>query len=394
MRNHVSQQAYPLGSTHGSIEYLISSSSRFPSDMHNSSVSTLSNQLRNSPFISLSSRDGATWPPACSPLSELQSSASVNHSGEDMDISWSIDPFQEFHDFPRDAIVQNDQLENSTGVVASEDHSKITEWQEWADQLISIDDDQEPNWNEFLNDVKITDSKQKVLEPSSDISLQKAQIPQCQPVLSEELGATSRRTPGQVAKPRMRWTPELHEAFVEAVNQLGGCERATPKGVLKLMKVEGLNIYHVKSHLQKYRTARYKPELVKSSEGTSETILSPISPKKSLDLKPNIGLSEALRMQMQVQKQLHEQLEIQRNLQLRIEEQGRYLQMMFEKQKLLEEERSKASSSPQDGASADKKQEAVLHRAITNINTDVDAGVEEIAYEESKKQDIPESRCC
>jgi SHAQKYF class myb-like DNA-binding protein len=105
----------------------------------------------------------------------------------------------------------------------------------------------------------------------------------------------------------MRWSPELHEAFVEAVNQLGGSDKATPKGVLNLMNVEGLTIYHVKSHLQKYRTARYKPE---SPEETSEKKTSSIEEMKSLDLKTSKGITEALRLQMELQKRLHGQLEV------------------------------------------------------------------------------------
>ncbi|KAH0455366.1 hypothetical protein IEQ34_015398 [Dendrobium chrysotoxum] len=50
--------------------------------------------------------------------------------------------------------------------------------------------------------------------------------------------------------PRIRWSNELHNRFVRAVESLGGQTKATPKRILLLMGVNGLNISHVKSHLQ------------------------------------------------------------------------------------------------------------------------------------------------
>ncbi|KAK8939750.1 Protein PHR1-LIKE 1 [Platanthera guangdongensis] len=95
-------------------------------------------------------------------------------------------------------------------------------------------------------------------------------------------------------KTRIRWTPDLHEKFVECVNSLGG--KLDRKG------------------------------------STNE--LQQIDPNKYIfhDKYPGIKITEALQMQLQVQRHLHDQLEIQQNLQIRIEAQSRQLQKLFKEQ--------------------------------------------------------------
>ncbi|KZV21505.1 transcription factor [Dorcoceras hygrometricum] len=267
-------------SSSGAVGHIFSSPSGFSTDLQFSSQQLEGKHPRQSPFISQSFHSGK---PVILPYSvgseALRSSASSHCNNQNE--SWCTDTVPEFLNFP--ATLQNCPLDGSdSGIISSqsEDLSKQNDWQDWADQIIVDNDDLTSHLNELLADANVAEPELKVL---SQIPKDSTNYSTLHPHASQQLSAKPGETcaiSGQSppsnaapAKQRMRWTPELHEAFVEAVEKLGGSERATPKGVLKLMKVEGLTIYHVKSHLQ-----------------------------------------------------------IQRNLQLRIEEQGRQLQMMFEKQ--------------------------------------------------------------
>ncbi|KAE8673603.1 RNA-binding family protein, putative isoform 1 [Hibiscus syriacus] len=153
-------------------------------------------------------------------------------------------------------------------------------------------------------------------------------------------------------KQRIRWIPELHELFLNAVDRLGGPESATPKNILNLMNVEGLNIYHVKSHLQKYRLAKDITELKHDKSSKFEekkATLIQSDGNIERDMSNNMQVVETLQMQVQVQKLLHEQLRVQRELQLQIEHQGQLLKkLMDERLKSGSASANKKTSSPND----------------------------------------------
>ncbi|CAL0321260.1 unnamed protein product [Lupinus luteus] len=68
-------------------------------------------------------------------------------------------------------------------------------------------------------------------------------------------------------KQRRCWSQELHKCFLQALQQLGGADSATPKQIRELMKVDSLTNDEVKSHLQKYRLHTRRPSPMNHNNG-------------------------------------------------------------------------------------------------------------------------------
>ncbi|THU44829.1 hypothetical protein C4D60_Mb02t11480 [Musa balbisiana] len=321
----------PFVSDGGNVGPLFSSPSGLSSDLHFSSSLPHERHTNGTPFANHLLNAGVSLSSTYSSNTGIFQVPNNNLPKDPTAVTWCPDTVQG---------TGNSKINDSL-IVVSNDLSKQNEW--WSD-IMNVD------WKDLLNDTTIAESQSKVVYPaaqsSPDISMHQLQTHQSVPCHAGEVCSITSpmsATTSTATKPRMRWTPELHELFIDAVNQLGGGEKATPKGVLNIMKVEGLTICHVKSHLQKYRTARDIPD---SSEGMSEKRITQSEELPSLNLKTGIDFTEALKLQIEVQKRLHEQLEIQRSMQLRIEEQAKRLQIMIEKQRKSTMEKQHASSTP------------------------------------------------
>ncbi|XP_057500306.1 two-component response regulator ORR23-like [Actinidia eriantha] len=110
---------------------------------------------------------------------------------------------------------------------------------------------------------------------------------------------TKAQSDGELSGPkkhRLVWSKELHNKFVDALEQLGGGSKAVPKKILEVMNVPGLSRENVASHLQKFRNLlkkdSKKPEMNLESENNIDPS-QPIGHISDLTALPsnNLGLN-------------------------------------------------------------------------------------------------------
>ncbi|XP_031388023.1 myb family transcription factor PHL6 isoform X1 [Punica granatum] len=320
LRSGLAGPISPVSPAH-SLKSSFSRSSVFCTSLYQSSSTTSEAHrlLGNLPFLPHTPTYNRSLPGVDSTKSSSLFSDDICNQGDERDSEEAL--MKDFLSLPGDSAEGSFHDINCTG--DNSDLAEQLELQYLSDELdmVMIDNGENPR----LDDIYGTQQSSPKQAPELNVN---------NSITAQGIDSPSSQSPSpNMHRPRMRWTPELHVRFVEAVNKLDGAEKATPKGVLKLMNVEGLTIYHVKSHLQKYRLAKYMPER-KEEKKTSSSEEKKAASSNDCDgrRKGSTQLTEALRMQMEVQKQLHEQLEVQKALQLRIEEHAQYLQKILEEQ--------------------------------------------------------------
>ncbi|KAG8386552.1 hypothetical protein BUALT_Bualt03G0160200 [Buddleja alternifolia] len=119
-------------------------------------------------------------------------------------------------------------------------------------------------------------------------------------------------------KPRLRWTVELHERFVDAVTQLGG-----PDSMYTYISIYIYIFYKFRLGKQPHKDFNdHSMKDASSLELQRNNASSSGMMGRSMNDGSNIhNITDAIRMQM----------EVQRHLQLRIEAQGKYMQTILEK---------------------------------------------------------------
>ncbi|KAK4479872.1 hypothetical protein RD792_015416 [Penstemon davidsonii] len=125
-------------------------------------------------------------------------------------------------------------------------------------------------WNQTPDQPSKDDLPRKVsvVEVKSTISSSPTQVPEdkCVPPASTsstggggDENKEEKKEGRSQRKSRRCWSLELHERFLQALQQLGGSHVATPKQIREMMKIDGLTNDEVKSHLQKYRLHSRRP---------------------------------------------------------------------------------------------------------------------------------------